>query len=52
MYKEISTDIISKCFEKIAKIEQSKAATYTVRRKMLGENYKGSKRVDFLIKLK
>ena len=52
MYKEISTDIISKCFANIAKIEQSKAATLTVRKKLFGDKYKGSRRVDFLIKLK
>lgn len=52
IYREISLDIISKCFANIANIEQSKAATFTVRTKLFGKKYKGSRRADFLIKLK
>ena len=51
MYRELSPDIISKCFDDIAKIEQSKSATYTVRTRLFGKKYKGSRRVDFLINL-
>lgn len=51
MYREISQDLISKCFVNIAKIELSKAATFTVRTRLYGKKYNGSRRIDFLIKL-
>ena len=51
IYREISPDLISKCFANIAKIEQSRAATFTIRTRLLGKKYNGSRRVDFLINL-
>jgi len=50
-YKEISPTLINQFFKNEATILQSRAATYIVKKRILGEKYKGSRRVDFLINL-
>ena len=51
IHKEIKPEFINKFFEGRGIVIQSNAASYTVKKKILGNNYKGNKRVDFLIKL-
>ena len=46
-YNAISPTLIDKFFKNEATIHQSKAATYIVKKRILGEKYRGSKRVDF-----
>ena len=50
-YKEISPTLINQFFKNEATIHQSRAATYIVKKRILGKKYKGSRRVDFLINL-
>jgi len=50
-YKAISPTLINQFFKNEATIHQSKAATYIVKKRILGKKYKGSRRVDFLINL-
>jgi len=50
-YKEISPTLINQFFQNDATIHQSRAATYIVKKRILGKKYKGSRRVDFLINL-
>jgi len=50
-YKEISPTLIKQFFQNEAMIHQSRAATYIVKKRILGKKYKGSRRVDFLINL-
>lgn len=51
MHKEISPSIIKNFFNE-HEVKISDAAAHTIRKKQLGKNYKGNRRVDFVIKLK
>lgn len=51
MHKEISPSFIENYFMG-NKVEISDAAARTTRKKQLGENYKGNRRIDFVIKLR
>lgn len=52
IHKDISPDFINAYFKDTYEIIQTKAAAYTVKKKIQGNNYRGNRRVDFLIKLK
>jgi ubiquinone/menaquinone biosynthesis C-methylase UbiE len=51
MHKEVSPALIKSYF-KDHEVKISEAAARTTRKKQLGKNYKGNRRVDFVIKLK
>jgi len=50
-YKEVSPTLINQFFKNKATVHQSRAATYIVKKRILGKKYKGSRRADFLINL-
>jgi len=50
IHKEVSPKFIKKYFHKDSIIQSSSAAS-TIKQKMIGQNYKGNRRVDFVIKL-
>ena len=51
IYQDVSPDFIKNYFGESTNVTQSNSAAYTVRQKIKGKNYKGNKRVDFVIKL-
>lgn len=51
IHKEISPKLISNFFNNTGIVSESMAATYTIKKSKAGTNYKGSKRVDFVIQL-
>jgi len=50
VHKEVSPEFISRYFSKDS-IEQTKSAACKIKQNILGKNYKGNRRVDFVIKL-
>ena len=50
-YNVVSPSFLKKYFGSELKIIQSKSAAYSVKEKMQGTDYKGNKRVDFVIEL-
>ena len=51
-YYEVSPKFVFKYFKEYGQVIQSKAATYTIKEKISNQDYRGSRRMDFLIKLK
>jgi len=51
VHKEISPIFIRKYFDGSGEVIQSKAASYTIKKKIQGKKYKGNRRIDFLIRL-
>lgn len=49
-YFELSPNFLKKFFKGRAVVQMSDAAAFTIRKKFLGKNSKGNRRVDFLIK--
>src|SRR3972149_3071906 len=52
VHKDVSPKVIEKFFKNNGKVEISDAVAYTARKRVYGNNAKGNKRVDFLIRLK
>ena len=51
IHKEIQPDVITNFFKEIGDVTESKAASYVVKKKAQGKNYKGNRRVDFVVNL-
>ena len=52
VYREISPKIINKVFDNAEFINESMAATLKIKYQIFGNQYKGNRRTDFVIKLK